>query len=268
MVFGRPFPDGYQLAIVDYGIGMTSVEIDSANETLRQHSDFDKISGRMLGFQVVARLATRLGVGVSLSPTAGATGVTAIVNLPSSIFEMASVDPLAPPPAGASRVDLPPPSAERAAAMPAPVVPNAPVAPAVAAVHVQQVSNEEIWRMIGSAKDVVAAAGGVPHTPETPAVQAPAHVPTAATPAVASEAATPAVPPAASVPASEPAEPAPAVVPDASAGLTKRVRGAQLPDLGSVAVDNSEWERPAEQVRSALASFQRGTDLGRQQTEG
>jgi hypothetical protein len=221
----------------------------------------------MLGFQVVARLATRLGVGVSLSPTAGATGVTAIVNLPSSIFEMASVDPLAPPPAGASRVDLPPPSAERAAAMPAPVVPNAPVAPAVAAVDVQQVSNEEIWRMIGSAKDVVAAAGGVPHTPGMPAVQAPAHVPTAAAPAVAPEAATPSVAPA-SVAASEPAEPAPAVVPDASAGLTKRVRGAQLPDLGSVAVDNGEWERPAEQVRSALASWQRGTDLGRQQTEG
>src|SRR5262249_35219765 len=53
MVFGRPYPYGHQIAIVDYGIGMSAEELEAANETLRQHADFDKLSGRMLGFQVV-----------------------------------------------------------------------------------------------------------------------------------------------------------------------------------------------------------------------
>ena len=43
----------------------------------------------MLGFQVVARLATRLGIEVSLTNTAGATGVTAIISLPPDVFEIA-----------------------------------------------------------------------------------------------------------------------------------------------------------------------------------
>src|SRR5262249_34381421 len=54
---------------------------------------------------------------------------------------------------------------------------------------------------------------------------------------------------------------------DGPAGLTKRVRGAQLPDLGVNSIDEPlTVERPPEQVRSSLSSLQRGLDLGRQAT--
>jgi len=46
-------------------------------------------------------------------------------------------------------------------------------------------------------------------------------------------------------------------------GLTKRVRGAQMPDLGSVMAEPAA-PRPADEVRNTLASLQRGVDLGRQ----
>jgi hypothetical protein len=46
------------------------------------------------------------------------------------------------------------------------------------------------------------------------------------------------------------------------AGLTRRVRGAQMPDLGSVPADTGL--RPADDVRNTLASLQRGIDRGRQ----
>jgi hypothetical protein len=46
-------------------------------------------------------------------------------------------------------------------------------------------------------------------------------------------------------------------------GLTKRVRGAQMPELGSSPIEDAP-ARPADEVRSTLASLQRGVDLGRQ----
>jgi hypothetical protein len=46
-------------------------------------------------------------------------------------------------------------------------------------------------------------------------------------------------------------------------GLTKRVRGAQMPELGSNPIEDTP-PRPADEVRSTLASLQRGVDLGRQ----
>jgi len=47
------------------------------------------------------------------------------------------------------------------------------------------------------------------------------------------------------------------------AGLTRRVRGAQMPELGKSAPD-APPPRPADEVRNTLASLQRGIDLGRQ----
>jgi hypothetical protein len=49
----------------------------------------------------------------------------------------------------------------------------------------------------------------------------------------------------------------------AASGLTKRVRGAQLPDLGSATLD-APPARAADDVRATLTSLQRGLDLGRQ----
>ena len=58
---------------------------------------------------------------------------------------------------------------------------------------------------------------------------------------------------------------APAAAPVLAAeGLTKRVRGAQLPDVGAAQLDAPPI-RSADEVRDSLASLQRGIDLGRRQ---
>ena len=60
-------------------------------------------------------------------------------------------------------------------------------------------------------------------------------------------------------------QPTPAEAPAPSttdAGLTRRVRGAQMPDLGTSPTEAAP--RPADEVRNTLASLQRGIDLGRQ----
>ena len=87
-VVGRAVPDGHQLAIFDYGLGMTPEDLAEANRRLNQVSSFDRESNKMLGFQVVARLAARHQVKVMLTTTPGGTGVTAIVRLPKSILEV------------------------------------------------------------------------------------------------------------------------------------------------------------------------------------
>jgi hypothetical protein len=46
------------------------------------------------------------------------------------------------------------------------------------------------------------------------------------------------------------------------AGLPKRVKGAQLPDLGTAQLEPPP-DRAADEVRDSLASLQRGIDLGR-----
>jgi hypothetical protein len=86
-VVGRAVPDGHQLAIFDYGLGMSPEDLAEANRRLNQVAAFDRESNKMLGFQVVARLAARHQVKVMLTTTPGGTGVTAIVRLPKSILE-------------------------------------------------------------------------------------------------------------------------------------------------------------------------------------
>ena len=48
------------------------------------------------------------------------------------------------------------------------------------------------------------------------------------------------------------------------AGLTRRVRGAQLPDLGSAPTDTGS--RPPDEIRNTPASLQRGVDQGRKRS--
>ena len=229
MVVGRTFPDGHQIAIVDYGIGMSAVELQEANTALRRHSDFASSSSRMLGFQVVARIANKQGIDVILAQTAGATGVTAIVKLPTNVMDTRSGSlpdhsMLPPPPAGLDTR----PGLVAPAQAPVPVGAPVPVmAGAVAAVHGTSVVPE---RQEWAAESISAA--------DLPSV--------------------PAMPLAMPLPVPEPT----ATVAGPN-GLKKRVRGAQLPDLGVVAEPDSSYERPAEQVRNTLSSLQRGTERSR-----
>lgn len=98
-VVGRAVPDGHQLAIFDYGLGMTTEELAEANRRLAEVAAFDRESNKMLGFQVVARLAARYDIKVMLTTTPGGNGVTAIVRLPRTILEV-----IASPGSGAGQV--------------------------------------------------------------------------------------------------------------------------------------------------------------------
>jgi hypothetical protein len=211
-VVGRAVPDGHQLAIFDYGLGMSTEDLADANRRLNEVASFDRESNRMLGFQVVSRLAARHDIKVMLTTTPGGTGVTAIVRLPKSVLEVAeSTDPETP--VG----DLP--MASALLTQPLPVVKSMAVEPvtleSIEHSRPSEMSDDELWASMH-----VAAAHDEP-------VVSPL--------------------------ASEPA----------ASGLTKRVRGAQLPDLGSTTLDPPP-ARAADDVRTTLTSLQRGLDLGRQ----
>ncbi|GAA4730886.1 ATP-binding protein [Actinomycetospora chibensis] len=79
-------PGSHLLIIEDTGIGMPPVELDAANELLSNPKDVDvSDAARRLGFHVVARLAERHGIEVSLTPTPGC-GVTAVLVVPAPLF--------------------------------------------------------------------------------------------------------------------------------------------------------------------------------------
>ncbi|QJY46622.1 sensor histidine kinase [Pseudonocardia broussonetiae] len=87
-VRARPDPrsEGACLVTVeDWGVGMPPEDLAAANELLARPQDVDLAVAQRLGFHVVARLAARHGVGVSLGATPG-SGVTAVVVLPAALF--------------------------------------------------------------------------------------------------------------------------------------------------------------------------------------
>ena len=215
-VVGRAVPDGHQLAIFDYGLGMTAAELAEANRRLNQVSSFDRESNKMLGFQVVARLAARHDVKVMLTTTPGGTGVTAIVRLPKAILEVVAA------PGGTSSPVVDMSAMAQRLSEPLPVAAAVAVSAAVEQ-KPTEMTDEALWE----------------------AVNAPS--PTALADATAS--------PSTGLASLEPLT--------TQSGLTKRVRGAQLPELGSAPIEDAT-PRPADEVRSTLASLQRGVDLGRQ----
>jgi len=223
-VVGRAVPDGHQLAIFDYGLGMSAEDLADANRRLNQVSSFDRESNKMLGFQVVARLAARHQVKVMLTTTPGGTGVTAIVRLPKSILEAvgASGAPLqnVEVPAMAQRLNEP----FTVSAGPAPIA----VPPQI---HVPaDMSDEAVWAAMSPAMSPNGNGSGHGN----------GH---------------------ASVNGLPQMELQPPTVTSVD-GLAKRVPGAQLPDLGTPQSEVMPT-RPADQVRSTLTSLQRGVELGR-----
>jgi signal transduction histidine kinase len=100
----RPYlqtPGAHVLTVEDWGVGIRPEELDEANDLLANPREVDLSVSQRLGLHVVARLAQRHGIAVSLTPTPGC-GVTAAVVLPPELF---STEPAAEP-AGAP-VDQP-----------------------------------------------------------------------------------------------------------------------------------------------------------------
>ena len=101
-VAGQVLPNGYAIEIEDRGLGMTPEAIEEANRRLLEPPDFDPTDSARLGLFVVAQLAHRHNIRVSLRPSAYA-GVTAIVLIPAELVS-AGAGPAALP-AGSSGPD-------------------------------------------------------------------------------------------------------------------------------------------------------------------
>jgi signal transduction histidine kinase len=94
-VTGQVLPNGYALEIEDRGLGMTHEAVDEANRRLVEPPDFDPADSARLGLFVVAQLANRHGIRVSLRQSAFG-GVTAIVLVPGELV-VAAAGPAALP---------------------------------------------------------------------------------------------------------------------------------------------------------------------------
>ncbi|MGH9113798.1 MAG: ATP-binding protein, partial [Acidimicrobiales bacterium] len=78
---GRTTPDGYSLAVIDHGLGMTAAEITRANHRLAGEESPTVALSKYLGHFVAAALAARNGIRVRLQGSE-VVGVAAIVDLP------------------------------------------------------------------------------------------------------------------------------------------------------------------------------------------
>ncbi len=110
-VSGQVLPNGYGIEIEDRGLGMTPEALDEANRRLVEPPDFDPSDSARLGLFVVAQLANRHGIRVSLRASAYA-GVTAIVLVPGDLIVSAGATSLPPGLAG-ERPQIVPGTGER-----------------------------------------------------------------------------------------------------------------------------------------------------------
>ncbi|WP_290054449.1 sensor histidine kinase [Amycolatopsis solani] len=88
----------WQIEIVDHGAGMPQAEIDRTNVRLAHPPDVDVEVSRRMGLFVVATLATRHHIDVSLSSRAD-SGLVATVLVPSALIVELPPMPAPPPPA-------------------------------------------------------------------------------------------------------------------------------------------------------------------------
>ncbi|MEH0936364.1 sensor histidine kinase [Micromonospora psammae] len=96
-ITGEPTPEGYLVHVTDHGLGMSAPAIEEANRRLARAPEFDPADSARLGHFVVARLAARHDVRVTLR--AGPTGgTTAVVLVPADLVT-AEPQPAAPDPA-------------------------------------------------------------------------------------------------------------------------------------------------------------------------
>jgi signal transduction histidine kinase len=195
-VIGKYRPDGYLIVITDDGIGMSPEELHSANSRIHEIAAFDSTPSKVLGLNVVGRLAARHGIDVSLAESATA-GIAARIVLPISMLE------------GTGMAFSPDAETE--------------VAPIEAG-------------DLSMAHSSAASAAVWDYQQDAPASGA----------------------------ASEPIHPEPSNVRELRpAGLSRRVRGAQMPDTGPEADDEAVVAPNPEDVMGTLASLQTGVERGR-----
>jgi signal transduction histidine kinase len=82
---GRTRHDGYTLAVIDSGLGMPPADIEAANRRLAGEESFTIAPSKYLGHYVAGNLAARHGIIVHLDNSPG-NGITATVRLPASLL--------------------------------------------------------------------------------------------------------------------------------------------------------------------------------------
>jgi Histidine kinase-, DNA gyrase B-, and HSP90-like ATPase/HAMP domain len=270
-IVGRSVADGHQLVIIDYGLGMSAEELSSANARLARVSAFEQESSRMLGFHVISRLAARHGIKVMLTATPGGRGTTAIVRLPAAVMDAqaaATIIATSQMPAMPAAAPTAPP-----AAPPAALPPTAPAPPP--ATH--QLPQPPVHMPMSDIPVPAVLPTRTPgamriDNPSIPAEQ-PTWAPTSLTgdrPPMSAEEIREVVEGSVAHIAAEQhvvAAESPTLPTVTNSGLSRRVKGAQLPDLG-VGGAQELIERPAEHVRSSLSNLQRGVGLGRLSASG
>ena len=85
-VYGRHSDEGYEIAIVDSGLGMSEEDIARANVRLSAKESFTVAPSRYLGHYVVAQLALRHQIQVDLEPSESG-GVMATIVLPFTLLD-------------------------------------------------------------------------------------------------------------------------------------------------------------------------------------
>lgn len=85
-IVGRRVVDGYALAVVDDGVGMSEEQLEDANRRIDASPMVDRVPSSFLGLFVVGRLAARRGIRVRLVEST-TEGVTAKLLLPSALID-------------------------------------------------------------------------------------------------------------------------------------------------------------------------------------
>ena len=85
-IVGRRVVDGYALAVVDDGVGMSEEQLEDANRRIDASPMVDRVPSSFLGLFVVGRLAARHGIRVRLVEST-TEGVAAKVLLPTTLID-------------------------------------------------------------------------------------------------------------------------------------------------------------------------------------
>lgn len=294
-VTGQVLPNGYAVEIEDRGLGMTAEAIAEANRRLIEPPEFDPADSARLGLFVVAQLAQRHHIRVSLRMSVYG-GVTAVVLVPSDLMAGFGGSAEVPSDDGPALSVRPGDGATQQITVGRPVAPDGVpvIAGATVETPVLNGHHRTVPEITGPAPSTVAAelsAEGLVQRRRTrkptlpkPAVNGSADPDRTIDLSTLGELAAglPTVPravPRGSVPAVEETTPAPAAEEKTAAipgettgeilgddGLPRRVRQANLaPQLRKPVVEPEPTAptRSPEQVRSLMSALQNGTQRGR-----
>jgi signal transduction histidine kinase len=106
---GRNRHDGYTLAVIDSGLGMPPADMEAANRRLAGDESFTIAPSKYLGHYVAGNLAARHGITVHLDNSPG-NGVTAAIGLPASLLTTDSPVEDQPPVRASQSADALPPA--------------------------------------------------------------------------------------------------------------------------------------------------------------